>query len=96
MHVISVVYTFPEERAGEAEGIFQELALASRQEAGCLGYEVLRGGDGARATFCLFEKWRDQAAFDFHLATEHFQRLGVNGFRTFATSRNAVAGDLVV
>ena len=96
MLVISVVYTFPEERGDDVEAMFRELAIASRAEEGNVAYEVLRGGEGARGTFALFEKWRDRAAFDFHVETEHFQRLGARGVRTIATSRSAVQGDVIV
>ena len=95
MLVLSVVYTFPEDRADEVERMIRELGVASREEAGNVGYDVMRGGEGARGTFVLFERWRDQAAFDFHIATEHFQRLGANGIRPLATSRTAVKGTLV-
>jgi len=95
MLVLAVVYTFPADRADEVERMFAELAVASRAEPGNIGYEVMRGGADARGTFVLFEKWRDQAALDIHMAEEHFVRLGVNGVRRLATSRSAVRGDLV-
>ena len=90
MLINAVTYTFPAERADEAEALLGELRAASLNEAGCRGYEVARGEDGT--TFVLYETYRDQAALDAHLQTEHFQRLGVNGFRTFAVSRTAVKG----
>ncbi len=93
MLVNAVMYTVPAERADEAARILRELGAASRAEDGCAGYEVVRGEDGT--TFVLFEKWRDQAALDAHYATEHFERLGTNGLRTFATDRRAVKGSLV-
>jgi quinol monooxygenase YgiN len=95
MLVLCVVYTFPDDRADEVEPMFRALRDASRAEAGNVGYEVMRGGEGARATFVIFEKWRDRAALDFHLATEPFVRLGLNGFRPLAISRSAVQGELV-
>lgn len=95
MLINAVVYTVPEDRADEVERMFAELAVASRNEPGCFGYEVMRGGEGARGTFALFEKWRDQAALDEHMAAEHFVRLGLNGVRPIATGRTAVKGALV-
>ncbi|HEY4439802.1 MAG TPA: putative quinol monooxygenase [Candidatus Elarobacter sp.] len=95
MLVLSVVYQIPDDRADEVERMFAELGAASRAEPGNVGYEVMRGGDGARSTFVLFEKWRDQAALDTHMAEEHFVRLGVNGVRKIALSRSAVSGDLI-
>jgi quinol monooxygenase YgiN len=95
MLVNAVIYTIPDDKADEAEDFLRELAAASRAEDGCLGYEVARGNEPDRGTFVLFEKWRDQAALDVHMQEEHFQRLGVNGFRPLATGRQAIKGRLV-
>ena len=95
MVVIAVTYRFPEERADEAAAMLGELGRASRAEDGCIGYEVARGGGDDRATFVLFEKWRDQAALDAHQEQEHFVRLALNGIRAFMTERRAVVGTLV-
>jgi quinol monooxygenase YgiN len=91
----AVIYTFPPEHADTVEGLFTQLAAASRAEPGCISYEVARGKDADAGSFALFEKWRDTAALEEHYATEHFQRLGVNGVRTFATSRLAIKGALI-
>jgi quinol monooxygenase YgiN len=37
--------------------------------------------------FALWEVYRDQQAIDAHLATEHFQRLVLNGVRPLALDR---------
>jgi len=95
MLINAVIYTVPEDKADQAEAFLRELAVASRAEEGCLGYEVARGNAPDRGTFVLFEKWTDQAALDAHMQHEHFQRLGVNGFRPLATSRQAIKGSLV-
>ncbi len=95
MIIIAVMYTFPEDRADEAEGMLRELAVASRAEPGCAGYEVMRGSGADRSAFVLFEAWRDQTAIDTHQAAEHFIRLGLNGIRTFMTGRQAVVGNLI-
>ncbi len=95
MLINAVIYTVPLEKADEAERYLRELAVASRAEEGCLGYEVTRGNEPDRGTFVLFEKWRDQAALDDHMRAEHFVRLGVNGFRPLAASRQAIKGSLL-
>ena len=51
-----------------------ELACASREEPGCLGYTVNQSRDDPRL-HAFFEFWADQAALDAHGATAHFQRL---------------------
>ena len=90
MLVNAVFYVLPADKADEGARILAELRAASLREEGCLGYEVARGDDGT--TFVLYETWRDQAALDAHYRTEHFTRLGTNGLRTLATSRQAVKG----
>jgi quinol monooxygenase YgiN len=95
MLVNAVTYTFPAERADEIERLLRELGDASRREPGCAGFDVCRGDDESPGTFVLFEKWRSQAALDAHYTTEHFTRLGANGIRPLATSRQAVKGTLI-
>jgi quinol monooxygenase YgiN len=92
MLINAVTFIFPVERADEAERLLRELRAASLAEPGCLGYEVCRVGSDAPGTFVLYETWRDQAALDEHYAAEHFQRLAVQGFRTFMMSRTAYKG----
>ncbi|MDP9104568.1 MAG: antibiotic biosynthesis monooxygenase [Candidatus Eremiobacteraeota bacterium] len=95
MLINAVIYTIPDDKADEAEKFLRELAAASRSEDGCLGYEVVRGNEPDRGTFVLFEKYRNQAALDAHMQSEHFRRLGMNGFRPLATGRQAIKGTLV-
>ena len=52
------------------EQVLRELALASRQESGCLGYELFRNVDDPHE-FVTVERWIDQAAADAHMATPH-------------------------
>ncbi len=92
MLINAVMYQFPEERADEAARLLAELRAASLREEGCIGFEVMRGDAGQPGSFVLYETWRDQAALDEHFGTAHFERLGKNGIRTFATGRQAVKG----
>ncbi len=92
MLINAVTYTFPPEKADEVERMLRELREASLREPGCIGYEVCRGDADAAGTFVLYETWTDQRALDAHMTEPHFVRLGVNGFRTLATSRVAVKG----
>jgi quinol monooxygenase YgiN len=55
------------------QAVLVELALASRAEAGCLGYELFHNQDAA-CEFVTVERWSDQAAADGHLATAHVAR----------------------
>ncbi|HYZ16205.1 MAG TPA: putative quinol monooxygenase [Candidatus Acidoferrum sp.] len=94
MLINAVIYTFPPERADEAERLLGELRDASLREEGCLGYEVSRGNDD-RSVFVLYEKWRDQAALEAHYAMDHFTRLGINGVRTLMSDRRSVLTSLI-
>jgi quinol monooxygenase YgiN len=89
MLINAVIYTFPAERADEAERLLAELRDATLREDGCLGYEVSRGNED-RNTFVLYEKWRDRAALDAHFAMDHFTRLGTNGVRKLMSDRRSV------
>lgn len=88
MLINAVIYTFPADKADDVARILVELAGKTRAEPGCLGFEVNRSNDDARA-FVLYEKWADQTALDAHYASEHFIALGVNGIRPLAESRLA-------
>ena len=51
-----------------------ELACASREEPGCLGYTLNPSRTDPRV-HAFIECWADQSALDAHGATAHFQRL---------------------
>jgi quinol monooxygenase YgiN len=86
MLVNAVIYTFPPDRADEAETLLRELRDRSREEAGCIAYDVGRGVDDP-AVFVLHEVWKDQAALEAHYLEPHFVQLGLNGIRPLATER---------
>jgi quinol monooxygenase YgiN len=60
-----------EERAAE---LIRELAPASAAEPGNVHYIPHRDPEDPRV-FVIYEQYRDQAAFEEHGQTEHFQRL---------------------
>jgi quinol monooxygenase YgiN len=72
-----------EKRAAEVAG---ELAAATREEGGCEAYVPCRDPEDARS-FLIYEQYRDKAAFEAHGASEHFQRLAVNGLFELMESR---------
>ena len=60
-------------RAGgdrQLRAVLQELLGPSRQEAGCVSYELFQNEDDP-LEFVTVEQWSDQAAADAHLATPH-------------------------
>ena len=77
MIVLNVTYhTKPGKRAAFYEAINAEcLAQASRAEAGNGKYAYFAALENENVLF-LLENWADQAAFDAHMATPHFKRLG--------------------
>jgi quinol monooxygenase YgiN len=83
----SIHFAFAAKDADLAERLFRELRDASRKEAGVIQFDVGRGREKPHV-FALWEVYRDQAAIDAHVASEHFQRLVVNGVRPLAQERN--------
>ena len=56
--------------ADAVAGILAKVAIASRGEAGCRGYRLLRSTQDA-ALFSTFEHWADADAEARHLASSH-------------------------
>ena len=75
-----------EERAVQ---VIAELAAASREEPGCDAYVPCRETEDPRS-FAIFESYRDQAAFEAHGQTEHFQRLALGELFPLMESRERV------
>ncbi|HNH91704.1 MAG TPA: putative quinol monooxygenase [Accumulibacter sp.] len=60
-------------RAGQEaalRSLLRELCTPSRNESGCLSYELFENDDDP-LEFVTVEQWRDQAAADAHLASAH-------------------------
>ncbi|GHO69902.1 hypothetical protein KSC_087940 [Ktedonobacter sp. SOSP1-52] len=53
----------------------QTVAAASRQEPGCLRYDVFQGNRDGETTFHIVERYQDRAAVEVHGASQHFQAL---------------------
>ena len=52
--------------------IIEGMIAPSRAEAGCLTYQAHRAIDNPNI-FYFYEQWRDQDAFDQHVASPHYQ-----------------------
>jgi quinol monooxygenase YgiN len=87
MIVNSIHFTFSPKDAGVAESLLRELRDASQKEKGVIQYEVGRSSERPNV-FALWEVYRDQAAVDVHLTSEHFQRLFVTGLRPLVQDRS--------
>ena len=60
-------------RAGnemKLRALLQDLLQPSRDEAGCMSYELFHNEDDP-LEFVIVERWADQAAVDLHLASAH-------------------------
>jgi quinol monooxygenase YgiN len=88
MLIVSIHYTFAPQDADKVEAIFRELRDASRKEEGVITFDVARSREKPNV-FALWEEYRDQAALDAHVASEHFKRLALNGVRPLAQQRSA-------
>lgn len=88
MIIQSIHFTFAAEDADIAEALLRELRDESRREDGVIGFDVARS-DEKPNVFALWEQYRDKAALESHIATDHFQRLVIQGVRIMAKERNA-------
>lgn len=72
MSDLHAVATIPA-RAGSEDAIrtaLTTLAEATRQEEGCLSYDLYESGS-TPGTFVTVERWTDAAALEAHLGTPH-------------------------
>jgi quinol monooxygenase YgiN len=58
--------------------VLKHLALASRQEAGCVAY-IPHFVDGEPNTVLIYEQYQDEAALEIHRGTPHFQQYAIGG-----------------
>lgn len=75
--------------------ILRDLALASRQEPGCVNY-VPHHVDGDPDDVVIYEQYRDQAAADAHRASLHFQQYAVGGLYQLMKERKMEVLDALV
>jgi quinol monooxygenase YgiN len=87
MIISAIVFTFATQDSNKAEVILRELRDASVKEPGIVRFEVGRSEEKPNV-FALWEVYRDKDAVDAHHASEHFQRLVVEGIRPLAQQRN--------
>ena len=69
---------FTAEDREQVANLLRELALATRQEPGCVSY-IPHTVEADPAMVVLYEQYRDQAAADSHRASPHFQKFAVCG-----------------
>ncbi len=74
MVVLAVTWVASPGQEEAVAAILEELARLSQAEPGCIQYDVHRDPDDP-TRFFLWERYRDQAAFDEHSSSPHFQEL---------------------
>ncbi len=77
----------PQDREQLTE-ILRELALASRQEPGCVTY-VPHFVEGYPDTVVIYEQYRDEAAREAHRASEHFRIYAIGGLYQMMKERTS-------
>ena len=91
MITITVILEVDPERLEEAVAAIATNAAASRQEPGCLRFEVSRQLDQANI-FALAELYKDQDAVDAHYASSHFAEWKKKVDSGIVVKRTAVRG----
>ncbi|MGA2673763.1 MAG: putative quinol monooxygenase [Terracidiphilus sp.] len=76
----------PEDRAEIAE-ILRSLAVASRQEPGCVSY-IPHYAEGDPDTVLIYEQYRDAKALELHHQSAHFKQFAVGGLYQKMRERN--------
>jgi (4S)-4-hydroxy-5-phosphonooxypentane-2,3-dione isomerase len=71
MVVLAVSWIAKAGQEAEVASIFSKLTEASRQEPGCVFYQVHRHKTEPRRFF-IYEQYKDDAALEAHRATPHF------------------------
>lgn len=64
-------------RPGQTEALraaLREIAPPSRQESGCLRYDVVEEGEGEAVRFHVLERFADEAAVRAHGESEHYRQ----------------------
>ena len=83
----TVRMTFRSDDRDEIAQILRELTRLTRQEEGCITY-IPHVVDGNPDTVVIYEQYRDEAAAEFHRATQHFARYAVGGLYQRMLERN--------
>lgn len=74
------------ESLGDVLSLVAELRRRSREEPGCLRYEVLESIE-APVAIVLVEQYRDGAALEAHRSSAHYQELVVGRILPLLTAR---------
>lgn len=90
MIVLAVTWKAKPGQEVEAERVLRALTDASRQEPGCLIFQVHRHKE-RKGEFFIYEQYKDEAALEAHRKTPHFRELARGELPKFA---ERVSGEL--
>lgn len=83
VHILARITAQPAHAQAMRE-LLVELVAPTREEPGCLHYELFQR-DGAAHVFQTIERWTDEAAADAHMSTPHVTAAISKGSSLFAT-----------
>jgi quinol monooxygenase YgiN len=72
-YVVAATYRCKPGEEEKVREVLETMAPLSRQEPGCLFYQAHRSPDDP-LVFFLYEQYRDEAGYQAHMITEHFER----------------------
>jgi quinol monooxygenase YgiN len=72
IHMVTYIEVVPAAQ-GQTATLLRQLATASRKDAGVIRFEILQRTAPSRE-FVVLESWKDQQAFDAHVATAHHKQ----------------------
>ncbi len=72
-YIVAAIWTAREGQEARILEVIQKMTPLSRQEPGCLYYQAQRSLTNPRVFF-LYEQYVDEAGYEAHMATPHFER----------------------
>jgi len=72
VHMVTYIEVVPAAQ-GQVAALLRQLANASRKDAGLTRFEILQRTAPSRE-FVILESWKDQQAFDAHVASAHHKQ----------------------
>jgi quinol monooxygenase YgiN len=88
MVTFTVRMRFTSEDREQVTELLRELALASRQEPGCVTF-IPHFIEGDPDTVLIYEQYRDHAAQEAHRASEHFRKFAIGGLYQLLKERTS-------
>jgi quinol monooxygenase YgiN len=72
-YVVAATYRVKPGEEEKVREVLETMAPLSRKEPGCIFYQAHRSPDDPRVFF-LYEQYVDEAGYQAHMATPHFER----------------------